>query len=205
MSFVALDRLRIYWLAGRRYSPYLVDTLLPMPDIWTPRLHLRAFMPGDAEGIFGYSSDAATARYMVWPRHKTLADSEGTLEYFLGNYTRGDDIPIAIVRRSDGLLLGCSGFQYPLRRTPWVAWMLRSDAQGQGYGYEAMRALLAWGWRSYPKWIHLEAPIHPKNEASQALARKLGFHEIPCDMKFKMTNLNGRLQKSTNWLLERPR
>lgn len=204
MRSIAWDRLRMWLKTGRRYRPSLVETMLPMPDLWTPRLHLRAFIPGDAPGIFGYSSDPETAKYMVWPRHKALADSEGTLEYFLGNYMRGDDVPIAIIRRSDGMLLGCSGFQYPLRRTPWVAWMLRSDAQGQGYGYEAMQALIAWGWLAYPKWIHLEAPIHPKNKASMALAKKLGFHEIPCDMKFKMTNLNGRMQKSTNWLLERP-
>jgi len=205
MRSVALDRLRLWWKTGRRYRPSLVDTLLPMPDIWTPRLHLRAFIPGDAAGIHGYGSDPATAKYMVWPQHKGLADSEATLEYFLGNYMRGDDIPIALVRRSDGRILGCSGFQYPLRRTPWVAWILRSDVWGQGYGHEAMKALLAWGWRTFPRWIHMEAPIHPKNLASIHLAKKLGFKEIPCDMKFQMTNLNGRLQKSTNWLLERPR
>jgi len=205
MGFVAFDRLRLWMKTGRRYHPAQVDSLLPMPDVWTPRLWIRAFMEGDAEGIHGYASDPATARYMVWPRHRTLEDSRATLEYFLGGYARRDDLPLAVVRRSDGLLLGCVGFQYPLRRSPWMAWMLRSDAWGQGYAYEAASAALRWGWRAFPHWMQMEAPIHPRNQGSLALARKLGFQQVPSDLRFEMANLNGRLAKSTNWVLERPR
>ena len=182
-----------------------VQTLLPVPDLWTPRLWIRAFQDGDQAGIFGYASDPETARYMVWPRHKSLADSEATLRYLLDGYLRRDDLPLAILRRSDGQLIGCTGFQYPLRRIPWMAWMLRPDAFGQGYGQEAAQAALKWGWRAFPKWTHVEAPIHPKNQASIALARKLGFVQVPSELRFKMTNLNGRMARATNWSVERPR
>lgn len=204
MAPVWLDRMVQALRRTGPQAPQTVDSPLPMPDLWTPRLRLRPFRDGDAPGIYSYASDAQTARYMVWGRHRSLADSEASLEYFKGSYRRGDDQPIAIVRRKDGQIIGCTGFQYPLRRSPWAAWILRSDSWGQGLASEAMSSLLAWGWKVHPRWIQVEAPIHPKNTGSIYLAKKLGFVEVPCDLKFKMTNLGGRMHKSTNWVLKRP-
>jgi ribosomal-protein-alanine N-acetyltransferase len=198
-----MDRLHAWWRARRARME--LDTVIPLPSLWTPRLHLRPFLPGDAQGILGYAGDPKTAEFMVWKRHRGLTDSQAALDYFMASYARGDDMPVAIIRRADGRLLGCSGFQYPLRSAPWMAWILRSDAWGQGYAAEAVRALLTWGWRAYPKWRRVEAPIHPGNKASIVLAERLGFRKAAGELTFEMGNRRGRAAKAGIWALERPR
>jgi Acetyltransferase (GNAT) domain len=58
-----------------------------------------------------------------------------------------------------------------------VGWAFRRDAWGHGYATEAARACLEWGFGSLDV-PYLTAMIHPDNEASIQLARRLGMSPL---------------------------
>jgi RimJ/RimL family protein N-acetyltransferase len=59
-----------------------------------------------------------------------------------------------------------------------VGWAFRRDAWVHGYATEAARACLEWGFGSLDV-PYLTAMIHPDNEASIQLARRLGMSPAP--------------------------
>lgn len=76
--------------------------------------------------------------------------------------------------RATGTVVGRGGLWYP---AGWpqleVGWMLGRRWWGRGYATEAGRAALALGWRLLdPPWIC--SVIRPGNDASMAVARRLG-------------------------------
>lgn len=177
--------------------------MLEAPALETKRLLLRGYKAGDENDIFRFGSDALTTRFMVWPKHQTIEDSKRALNFFLSGYQNNSEISIGIWSKQDGKFIGNTGFQNPLKPTPWVCWMLCSEYFGQGYATEAVTALLAWGWKTYPAWTRIDAPIHPQNTASSRLAQKLGFRQIPSELGFKMTNLDGEIHTADLWTLDR--
>jgi ribosomal-protein-alanine N-acetyltransferase len=52
-----------------------------VPVLATPRLHLRALRVEDAPAIYAYAHDAAVARFVSWPRHRSLDDATAFLKY----------------------------------------------------------------------------------------------------------------------------
>jgi RimJ/RimL family protein N-acetyltransferase len=87
------------------------------------------------------------------------------------------------VRKQDGAVIGQIGFGEfareitpPLPDIPEMAWIFAGEAMGQGYGSEALAAVLAWGD------AHLggcfQCIISPENEASMRLAARFGFAEV---------------------------
>jgi RimJ/RimL family protein N-acetyltransferase len=173
--------------------------------ITTERLQLRTFRLEDGLSFYPLASDPDATRYMAWPRHKDLAETERVLGLFAQWRARDEDWPVALWTKKDPTqLLGFSGFQKPLSGAPWVSWLLGPDAWGKGYAQEAVRALLAWGWAAQPHWRCVQAPIHPDNGASLRLAQRLGFREVPSDLTFKMVNLDGQDHAATLWQLDRP-
>jgi ribosomal-protein-alanine N-acetyltransferase len=177
--------------------------LTPPPRILTDRLEIRPFRAGDAPGIHAYASEAETTRFMAWPRHRSLAESERVLTYFLACYGGTEDQPLAVIGRSDQRLVGSVGYQRLASTRPWVSWIFASAHWGRGFATEAVRALLQWGWEAWPGWERIEAPIHPGNARSAGLARRLGFMEVPSDLKFKMCNLSGEVETADLWSLSR--
>lgn len=88
----------------------------------------------------------------------------------------------AVRDKLSGEYLGSIGFSNFLRDitpaldAPEMGWTLVSSAHGKGYATEALRAALAWGKTHLPgeKTVCI---ISPENQASLALAKKVGFCE----------------------------
>jgi RimJ/RimL family protein N-acetyltransferase len=93
-----------------------------------------------------------------------------------------------VERRSDSAVLGQIGFadfmremDPPLADVPEMAWVLGGggpeSSLGQGYGSEALAAVLAWGDAHLGKVIY-QCIIAPENVPSLRLAERFGFLEI---------------------------
>ena len=75
--------------------------------IETPRLLLRRFTLEDAEAVFAnYASDESVTRYMAWPRHESVADSEKVLAQWVQDYEKPDFYEWAIVLKELGQPIG---------------------------------------------------------------------------------------------------
>ena len=67
----------------------------------------------DATAIFArYASDAEVTRWVGWPRHTAIADTEGFLGFSEAEWARWPAGPYLIERRADGVLVGSTGFGF---------------------------------------------------------------------------------------------
>jgi RimJ/RimL family protein N-acetyltransferase len=81
-----------------------------------------------------------------------------------------------VIERSSGLIVGYSGaawFEFEGTRRLEYGYRLVPEARGRGYATEAGRALLGVAAETFTG--ELLATIDPRNTASQAVIRKLGF------------------------------
>ena len=145
--------------------------------ISTQRLLLREFTPADAAAMFEYASDLDTVRYMGWPRHCSLEDSQAIATMMSSAKPGERGWGVAIVDKASGRLLGSTGVNLDDDEVAITGWILRREAQGKGFATEAMREMLKWAWTAFPKLRRIDASIYHQNLASLALARKIGMRE----------------------------
>ncbi len=157
--------------------PYPYEHLAP---IFTDRLTLRLFEPGDVDAVHGYQSREDVARYELYePRERDVV-AEKVAQY--AKSTRiareGDFLQLAVVRTEDDVLVGDLYFKLKsvVNHTGEIGWTLHPDHQGHGYATEAARAMLgvAFGLLRLHRVI---AELDPRNEASIRLCRRLGMRE----------------------------
>ncbi|MCI0572582.1 MAG: GNAT family N-acetyltransferase [Myxococcaceae bacterium] len=148
-----------------------------MPTLQTERLLLRPWEPGDFEAYAAIMADPEVVRYLgtlplsredAW-RNLALLVGHGQLRGYTLN---------AVVERTTGRLLGRCGLWQP---EGWpgleVGWALGSFAWGQGFATEAAKL-----WRDYAFRVlgveELVSLIHPSNERSQRVARRVGLRRL---------------------------
>lgn len=94
---------------------------------------------------------------------------------------RGHGI-FAVVDRVSGELLGRAGLKYwPQFAETELGWVLRRDVWGHGYATEAAHACLDWGFE-FLDVPYITAMIHPDNDASIRLARRIGMSVVRDDV-----------------------
>jgi ribosomal-protein-alanine N-acetyltransferase len=140
----------------------------------TERLILVRPESADALEVFErYASDPEVTRCLGWPRHLSVGDTEAFLTYSDSEWDRWPAGPYLIRRRTDGLLLGGTGFGFASPDEAVTGYVLARDAWGQGYATEALTAMLdvarAVGLR------RLYALVHPEHRASWRVLEKCGF------------------------------
>ena len=80
------------------------------PLVETPRLVLATPVASDADLIFQrYASDHDVTKYLGWPTHRTVADTQGFLAFSAMQWEREGTGPYLIWDRADGRLLGSTG------------------------------------------------------------------------------------------------
>ena len=142
------------------------------PTLITERLLLRPPEAEDFEAWAALMGDEESARFIGGVQPAALAWRN--MATVTGAWTLRGFSMFSVIERADGRWIGRVGPWFPHGwPSPEVGWGLIRDAWGQGYAQEAATACLDWvfdalGW---PKVIHC---IDPANQASIALARRLG-------------------------------
>lgn len=143
-------------------------------ELDTPRLRLRPFTGADLDAFAALSADAEVMRFIGDGSVLDRAMSWRALAGMLGHWALRGYGQWAIERKSDGVLLGRTGFIDP---EGWpgfeLGWLLARAHWGQGYAFEATQAVLGVmaGPRQGREMISL---IRPGNEPSARLAERLG-------------------------------
>jgi len=159
-------------------SPFVLP---PAPDhlqLETERLVLRPVTEDDLEAMAVYRGDPEVCRYLPFPP-QTAEDIHARIGHLLGSTSlegeRGG-IPVAIVRRDDGALIGDLVLFHldAVHGSVDMGWVIRPDAAGRGYATEACRALLDAAFRVYGV-RRVVARIDAENKASARLAERLGM------------------------------
>ena len=139
-----------------------------MLTLQTPRLLIRPFAPDDEPDAARYLSDPRTMRYLEPP-----FTPQQTRDFLRTCALRPEPLILAVEERATRTVIGHVIF-HPFDEGSWeLGWVLRSDKCGQGCGTELGQALLSEARRrGIPA---LVAETDPRNLASQALIRSLGF------------------------------
>ena len=89
---------------------------------------------------------------------------------------------LAVLDRDDDRFLGRVLLKYWAQfEETELGWTLRRDAWGHGFGTEAAAALRDWAFENL-ELPYLTSMIHPDNERSARLARRLGMSEMRDDV-----------------------
>jgi RimJ/RimL family protein N-acetyltransferase len=142
--------------------------------IETTRLVLLQPQASDAAAIFErYASDPDVTKFLGWPRHVAVADTQLFLRFSAAEWERWPAGPYLIRSRSDGRLLGGTGFSFEGPQRAVTGYVLAKDAWGRGYATEALGAVLDVARRIGV--ARLQALCHPEHRASWRVLEKCGF------------------------------
>ena len=145
-----------------------------MDVIETARLRLRAPQPADARVVFDrYAGDPRVTRFLGWPTHRTLADTETFLAFSAAEWARWPAGPYVIESLETGALLGGTGLGFETARQAATGYVLAVDAWGHGYATEALAAMRDLAGRLGVE--RLYALCHPQHRTSARVLEKCGF------------------------------
>jgi len=144
----------------------------------TDRLVLRYFERSDIDGVAGYYSLPEVQRYLDWKARDRLEieDALDAMRTQRRLHRPGDALSFAVVRRSDGVLLG----QVSLRWTDATAaqaelrFAFNPLYRRQGYAAEAVRSLLDYGF-DHHGFHRIFARCGAENRRSARLLKTLGM------------------------------
>jgi len=112
-------------------------------------------------------------RFVGWPRHSSIGDTDAFLEFSAGEWSRWPVGPLLIESRSDGTLLGSTGLAFETPTRASTGYVLARDAWGFGYASEALRSVVALA-RGLAV-TRLYALCHPSHAASIRVLERCGF------------------------------
>jgi RimJ/RimL family protein N-acetyltransferase len=145
----------------------------------TPRLDLVLLRPEDARAMLAGANENGHSWSDRYPLGSTLLQAELTAAAAAQDRPLGRFGTYQVVRRADGHVIGDVGFVGPPDETGavQVSCAITRDARGQGYGTEALSAVLAWV-REQPGLTCVLADTTRSNIASQRLLERVGLHRV---------------------------
>jgi RimJ/RimL family protein N-acetyltransferase len=142
--------------------------------IETARLLLVRPTASDVEAIFQrYASDPDVTRYVAWPRHTSINDTEFFLKFSDHEWSRSPAGPYLARSRTDNSVLGSTGLAFESDTVASTGYVFAKDAWGHGYASEALRAII-----DLARDLHvtrLYAICHTDHRASAHVLEKGGF------------------------------
>ena len=102
--------------------------------IETERLLLKPPTHEDTQAIFDrYASDADVTRYLGWPKHTSVQDTQAFVAFSLSEWARWGVGPLLAFDRESGTLLGGSGLVMETADRAATGYVFARDAWGKGY------------------------------------------------------------------------
>ncbi|HZR21249.1 MAG TPA: GNAT family protein [Verrucomicrobiae bacterium] len=143
-------------------------------ELKTSRLILRQPLMSDAVEIFErYASNAEVTRFLGWPCHRSVSDTEAFLRFSAEQWDQWPAGPYLIVSRANGQLLGSTGFGFQTRHEAMTGYVLAKPAWGKGFATEALTAMVDVAARIGVN--RLFALCHSEHRPSQRVLEKCGF------------------------------
>lgn len=140
-----------------------------------PTLYLREYREDDLDAALAVLGDPEVSRYLVTGppnRAQQARQLAGDLER--ARQVPRADYSLATVERATGDVVGAGRLALDNPPHGEVAYSLRRDRWGRGYGTELLALLLSFGFDTLG--LHrIQATVAPENAASLALLAKFGF------------------------------
>ncbi len=147
-----------------------------IPPLDTERLRLRGMKVLDTDDMFAYARREDVTTYLTWNPHKDREETRAYLCEVGRRYRMGDFYDWALISREDGHMIGTCGFtsfNYAADSAE-VGYVLNPAYQGRGLATEALRTVMAFGFRELS--LHrIEAHFIEGNDPSRRLMERVGM------------------------------
>jgi len=120
-----------------------------------------------------YASDDSVTKYLGWPTHRTVADTEGFVAFSAVQWEKEGAGPYLIWAKADGQLLGSTGLGLEPGGQAITGYVLAADSWGKGYATEALTAVVDVAADIGVR--RLYALCHPEHPTSWRVLEKCGF------------------------------
>jgi ribosomal-protein-alanine N-acetyltransferase len=120
-----------------------------------------------------YASDPDVTRYLSWPVHVSLAQTQAFLDFSDQEWNRWPAGPYLAFSRDDGSLVGGTGLAFEAPNRAATGYVIAKDAWGRGLATEALRAMVDVARASGVH--HLYALCHVHHRPSAHVLEKCGF------------------------------
>ncbi len=142
----------------------------------TRRLLLRPLRVADAPFVLALFTDAGFMKFGTTAPFASNDEADALVARDIKAMAAGERIRLGIERVADGSLIGiCTLFDLDAQsRKAEIGYGLLTQAWGQGYMHEALRALLEYGFSELGL-NRVEAEIDPDNSGSARSLQRLGF------------------------------
>ena len=108
----------------------------------TERLLIRKLQYTDAALIFNsYASDPKSTRYISWPTHKSIEETNVFLKNKIENWGNESDHPYAIFDKVSNEFIGSIGFVNENGRV-FIGYIIAPNMEGLGYATEATNCIV---------------------------------------------------------------
>ena len=119
------------------------DRMLDAALYQTSRLALRPPRHDDAAAMFRrIASDPRVTRFVAWPMHTSLRDTESFLAFSQAEWTKWPVGPLLITSRTDGAVLGSTELAFETSYRASTGFVLARDAWGACFACEALAAVV---------------------------------------------------------------
>ena len=146
-------------------------------NLETARLILRRFELSDAGAVFrNWAGDPVVTKYLTWPTHRNVSDSEQILSEWTASYSRENFYNWCIELRSAGEPIGSIGavsINEDLNMAQ-IGYCIGRKWWGQGYVPEALRELVRFFFEE-TEVNRIEARYDPRNVNSGKVMAKAGL------------------------------
>ena len=142
----------------------------------TPRLWVRPVVESDLPALMEVNGDDHVTRFLPYPTWRSMDDAHAWFKRIVGMQDSASAMQLVAVDKASGAAIATSLlFQFEQKSArAELGYVLGRAHWGKGLMHEALSAILdhAFG----PMGVRrLEAHVDPRNEASCALAQRLGF------------------------------
>lgn len=140
--------------------------------IETKRMILRPLTIEDAYDVFEWAGDAIVNKYMPYPLHKDVRQSEEWI------YSLGDKNEFCFCLKDTGKVIGSGSIVYRSEYEAYeLGYNLNRKFWGMGYATEASKAMIQWAYQNLA--AHDFMARHANvNKASGNVIKKCGFEFV---------------------------
>lgn len=154
---------------------YRVFDFTHFPTLATERLMLREMTPDDVNALLKHFGNPEVVKFIAMQPIKTIEQANEWLKWMGGFFAAKDGLRWGITQQ-DGNFVGSAGLHRWNREAHYaqIGCDIAYPYWGQGYGQEAMRQIIEFGWEQM-KLNRIEADIVKGNQRSAHVLEKLGF------------------------------
>jgi ribosomal-protein-alanine N-acetyltransferase len=142
--------------------------------IATARLLLHRPAAHDLQEVFSrYASDPEVTRFVAWPRHRSIADTQTFFQFSEAAWNQWPAGPFLVRLRADNSILGSTGLGFDSEREASTGYVFAKEAWGKGFASESLRVMV-----DLARALGVErlyALCHNEHRASVRVLEKGGF------------------------------